>query len=184
MKKGLWFVLGAAAGSFVTWYIMRKRNEEVEPEEEIDYETIKENYSQNKEEEDRFTEEVLFENMRMATSYTDKPPLVNYVQEISKNNYSQNDIYVISPDQFGEIDDYERCTLTYYADGTLADENDDIVDDIEETVVEDFADHFGEYEEDSVYVRNDIRNCDYEILTDLRTYDEVLKLKPKPVEVE
>lgn len=71
------------------------------------------------------------------------------------------------------MDGYERISLTYYADGVLADEDNEPVDDIEE-IVGDGLEHFGEYEEDSVFVRNDAKKCDYEILRDLRTFAEVV----------
>lgn len=80
--------------------------------------------------------------------------------------------YVIQPSDFGEFDDYEKISLTYTADGVLLDDMNEIVDDIEETVGEDSLEHFGEYEDDSVYVRNDAKKCDYEILLDQRNYIE------------
>ena len=46
--------------------------------------------------------------------------------------------YVISPEEFGDFDEYTKLSLTYYSDGVLADENDEIVDDIDETVGADF----------------------------------------------
>lgn len=77
--------------------------------------------------------------------------------------------YVISPDEFGECG-YETVNLTYYSDDVLVDENDELVDDISEIVGEDFTSHFGEYEEDSIYMRNDSKKCDYEILRDYNPY--------------
>lgn len=85
--------------------------------------------------------------------------------------------YVISPDEFGEIDGYATVSLTYYADGILADENGVIVDDVEE-IVGDALEHFGEYEDDSVFCRSDPKRCDYEILQDLRRYADVRKSFP------
>ena len=61
----------------------------------------------------------------------------------------------------------------------LTDDNDEKMEDYEETIGKDSLDHFGEYEDDSVFVRNDKLRCDFEILSDLRTYSEVLKLKPR-----
>ena len=84
--------------------------------------------------------------------------------------------YVISPEEFGEVG-YTQVSLTYYADGILADENGEIVDDIEE-IVGDALEHFGEYEDDSVYCRSDPKKCDYEILQDLRRYADVAKNLP------
>jgi hypothetical protein len=79
--------------------------------------------------------------------------------------------YVISPDEFGCADGYDAISLTYYSgNGVLVDDNEEQVDNVEELVGEDSLKHFGEYEDDSVYVRNDERKCDYEILLDESNY--------------
>lgn len=91
--------------------------------------------------------------------------------------------YVIQPSDFGEFDDYEKISLTYTADGVLLDDMNEIVDDIEETVGEDSLEHFGEYEDDSVYVRNDAKKCDYEILLDQRNYHEIFETQPHRTEM-
>lgn len=87
---------------------------------------------------------------------------------------------VITPDEFGCLDAYEQISLTYYADGTVADDDDRAMskETIEETIGRESLRHFGEYEEDSVFVRNDRLKVDYEILLDARTYGEVLQEKP------
>lgn len=77
---------------------------------------------------------------------------------------------------------YAQINLTYYADGTLADDEDDILEDIEETVGLDFASHFGEYEDDTVFIRNDRLRCEYEIQRDNRTYKEVTGIDPNDTE--
>ena len=84
------------------------------------------------------------------------------------SNGVQTPPYIIAPEQFGEDDDYERVSLTYYANGVLVDEIDEVLndEDVEASVGLESLNHFGEYEEDSVYVRNDSRKCDYEILLD------------------
>ena len=46
---------------------------------------------------------------------------------------------------------------------------------MENTVGEDFEEHFGDYEEDSVFVRNDELGLDYEILRDMRNFSDVVK---------
>lgn len=87
---------------------------------------------------------------------------------------------VISPDEFGDRDGYDEVSLTYYSDGTVTDDNDRAMDEdeIEETIGKDSLTHFGEYEDDSVFVRNDRLKADYEILMDQRTYADVLREKP------
>ena len=71
--------------------------------------------------------------------------------------------YVIKPEEFGN-GDYETVSLTYYSDGVLTDDFDNPIEDIDYYVGEESLDHFGEYEDDSVFVRNDNLETDFEIL--------------------
>jgi hypothetical protein len=99
---------------------------------------------------------------------------VSYNNPTKSDNETENcRPYVICPDEFGEMYDYETITLTLYSDGTLADESDEVVEDIEEIVGCESLNRFGEYEADCVFVRNDEKKCDYEILLDHRKYSEV-----------
>ena len=88
--------------------------------------------------------------------------------------------HVISPDEYGEKAGYDQISLICYADGTVANDEELAMTDeqIENDVGKESLNHFGEYEEDSVFVRNDAQRVDYEILKDMRTYSEVLKEKP------
>ena len=81
--------------------------------------------------------------------------------------------YVISPDDFDEMDDYETETLMYYEDDVLTDDGGNIITDVEKLIGKDSLSHFGEYEDDSVFVRNDKLKTDYEILADGRNYYDV-----------
>ena len=115
----------------------------------------------------------------------DTPGIVSEVTGLIAKEEKVNMVekpYIISPEEFGDFDEYTKLSLTYYSDGVLADENDEIVDDIDETVGADFADHFGEYEDDSVFVRNDRLKCDYEILRDNRSYSDVTGRYPGQME--
>ena len=60
------------------------------------------------------------------------------------------------------------------------DENGVIIDEPED-IVGDALNHFGEYEEDSVFVRSDPKRCDYEILRDLRSYAEFRSTLPPKI---
>ena len=165
------FALGAAAGSAVTWHFLKTKYEQIAQEE---IESVKEVFyerglrAQMEPVEEAVPEEVKTEYNAIVN---------NYVSNDTEKKGGSDDMYVdepyvISPDEFGDIDLYETLTLTYYSDGVLADENDDPIEDISGIVPEDFDDHFGEYEEcaDSVFVRNDSLKCDYEILKDDATY--------------
>lgn len=128
----------------------------------------------------------------------DKPSIAEYAARLQKEGYvNYSDMqdkkqkqeiavdrpYVIQPSDFGEYEDYEKISLTYTADGVLLDDMNEIVDDIEETVGEDSLEHFGEYEDDSVYVRNDAKKCDYEILLDQRNHQEIFETQPHRTEM-
>jgi hypothetical protein len=96
-----------------------------------------------------------------------------YMQIVEDSGYSEDAYenverpYVIKPEEFGENDDYNQVSLTYYiGNGVVTDENDEPLENVEDTIGSDYVQHFGEYEEDSVYVRNDRRRTDYEILLD------------------
>ena len=73
--------------------------------------------------------------------------------------------YIITPeDFFDEQDGREKISLTYYLkDRILTDDNDCMLEDIASAVGSVWEEHFGEYVANVVYVRNDVRQCDYEI---------------------
>lgn len=82
--------------------------------------------------------------------------------------------YVISPDEFGEEPGYDAENWTLYDDGILTDDNDQIIGEDEIGIfIGDALDHFGDYENDSVHVRNEEHKCDIEILKHSETYDAV-----------
>ena len=81
--------------------------------------------------------------------------------------------YIIPPEEFDQNPDYEKITLTMYSDGVLTDEYDEVIEDVDDTVGKDSLNHFGEYEDDCVYVRDERTDRDYEILRDNRPYSEV-----------
>lgn len=85
--------------------------------------------------------------------------------------------YVINPEEFGG-DDYEPVSLTYYADGVLVDEDDEPVESIDEVVGRESLKRFGEFEADTVFVRNERLKCDYEVLRDNRKYSDIIEDDP------
>lgn len=102
-----------------------------------------------------------------APKQTQKPETIKeYVNKIHENGYSEKkeSRYVIPPEQFGEVG-YEEISLYYHSDGVLTEaETGTKVEDIDDLVGLDALNHFGEYELNSVYVRDDNEKRDYEIL--------------------
>lgn len=91
-----------------------------------------------------------------------------------------NGPYVITPEDFASSPPgYNCCPLDYYKDGVLAD-GWGIQMDVEETIGEEALDHFGEYVDDVVYVRNERLELDYEVTRDPRTYKEAERAYSDP----
>lgn len=191
------FVMGAAVGSAVTWQYAKKKYEQI-AQEEID--SVKEVFSKRDPEAEIKINASGSQPAKAekAEKVAEKPDILEYAARLEKEgyvNYSnggnkteerdamEDKPYVISPDEFGEFEEYEKISLTYYADQILADEIDELIEDVDDVVGMESLTHFGEYEDDSVFVRNDRLKCDYEILMDQRTYSEVLKTKPHRTEV-
>lgn len=90
----------------------------------------------------------------------------------------QEPFYIIKPDEFGTIDDYELVNLTWYADGILADEFDNIIgeEEIEERIGSEALIEIGKYLPKFIHVRNDDLEIDYEIGEDPRNYCDIYNI--------
>lgn len=163
------FMAGAVIASAVTWKIAKDKYEQIAQEEINSY---KEHHRKKN------------ENTGLAPKVvvTKTEPEV-YAQKIAESGYggafenhekgepsTMNVPYTISYEEFGEKD-YETIGMTYYADKVLVEDiTDEVVEDIDETIGYDSLLHFGEYEEDMLYVRNDDLRTDYEISLSSRSY--------------
>lgn len=192
-NKVLWFAAGAVIGAAVTGNYFKTKYERISQEE---IESVKQAFSapQQSEPTEGDTE---CEVESLDESDPTPEEVFNYNAIISAQGYGESAIpvdserkevkgvsrpYVISPVEFDTLDDYEVFSLIYYADGVLADEVGNVIEDIESMVGRDSLNHFGEYEDDSVHVRNDAQQCDFEILRDLDKYSDVYHAGPRPDE--
>lgn len=190
------FVLGAAVGSVVTWQYTRKKYEQI-AQEEID--SVKEIFSKRESAADVEITDPEPHTAKIGKP-EEKPDITEYAARLERDGYTNYSNvgaeqkkeeqetmeikpYVISPEEFGEFEDYERISLSYYADQVLADEDDEKVDDVDNVVGLESLTHFGEFEDDSVFVRNDRLKCDYEILLVQKNYSDVIKQRPHQMEV-
>ena len=184
LAKTLIFIAGAAIGSAITWKLTKTKYERI-AQEEID--SVKEVFSK------RHVEDTQDEKISTGSGSVVPEDMTvgEYLKIISDQDYANNNErkeeldsmgfkkpYVIKPEEYGEADGYDMVSLNYYADGVLTDDWDVPIENIEYMVGEDFADHFGEYEEDSVFVRNDSLKAEFEILADVRNYSDIKKDPP------
>ncbi len=176
-KNLLMLVAGVVIGSCATWKYAEEKFRKIADEEIAD---VKRVYSSKKktdgkketpEETDTYipTEEEQHDNKEII----EKMNYSTFSKKEKKETKEVEKPYVITPDEFGECD-YSTVSLTYFADDVLVYESDDeVIENRDEIVGNDATNHFGEYEDDSVFVRNDAKKCDYEILYDQRNYHDI-----------
>lgn len=147
------FAVGAAVGSVVTWKIMKTRYEQLQ-DEYFEYEETPD----SEEEYDNIIKDEGYETIEN--------------EEREEEDDMEDKPYVITPEEFGE-GEYETESLIYYDDDVLTYENGKIIDNVDEIVGIGSLYTFGQYEDDSVFVRNDKLKRDFEILADERNYYDI-----------
>lgn len=199
----LMFAAGAAIGSLVTWRVVKARYDNI-IQAEID--SVKEAFAGNEQDEPQEKTEDTEDEESDADQYNDVTRIdwseyedldededeedldeystlaSNYTSEKGGAEGMAKTPYVISPYDFGELDDYSQFELTYYADGVLEDEDEEIVTDVNGLIGPKALYTFGEYEDDAVFVRNERLKIDIQILKDPRTYAEAKSISPSQVD--
>ena len=191
MKGLLIFAAGLAVGAVAGAVIVKNKvlaDAKAEIEEVRDYyrsqrgEVNREEVEEVKEK----VEETIDRVQDMIKEHDNKKEHINYNKLVQNYNPSKNvveydDPFIIDPSEFGENDDYDTMTLTYFADGVLVDDVDDIVDEPDIVVGLENLKVFEEYGASSVYVRNDIYKTDYEIIRDDWNYSDLKEPVEPPV---
>lgn len=190
------FTAGAAVGSLVTWKVVKTKYERI-LQEEID--SFKETYAlcmRGQSDKDKKCDDI-DETMDDDEDYEyEESEIINYHTLAKMYNKSGDETendgegegdeevpyingpVVIMPEDFGNGNyDHDCYCLTYYSDGVLSNDWYEELN-IEETIGEDALEHFGDYAEDIVHVRNERMNADYEVVRDYRTYAEMIANDP------
>ena len=184
-NKIVWFVAGALVGTVSSYFVTKARLQkkfealnDAQFKEQEAYILKKYGIKQTKAEKkpveeapQEKEEEVPVEKSKSSfdgyfvTDAFKNREMVNYsnATEDPTEYFVDESVRVISPRELNDSD-YETITLKYYDDDILTDDRDEIIDDPVGIVGDDFKKHFGEYEDDCVYVRNDNLDVDYEIL--------------------
>jgi hypothetical protein len=192
IASALIFGAGAAVGSIVTWQLLKTAYEKIARESIAEvkayYEEKHADLEREVEQEPvRYRRATPEEIARREKEEEQYEQLVSDYADISTDEGEPkfyDGPFVISPSEYGDSEEFDTCGLTYYADGVLVDDDtQEIITDADD-IVGDFATHFGEYEPDSVHVRNPRMRMDYEILFDLKPYSELFSNNPHRKEVE
>lgn len=181
MNKFGFFIAGAVgliAGAVGGYLVTRKKYENIIDEEIAE---VKEEYKARKEEMARDTEESKEEMTRdmeeakeaEKTVVEPKPDISKVAKKIMKKEVPTTKAYIITPDSFGEEEEYAKICMTYYeGDDVLANEEGEPIDDPEELFGFNPVPNLGEYEADSVHLQDDTIKCYYEILRDVGYYTD------------
>ena len=181
MKQILYFSLGAASGALIAWYLTKRKYEAIIDEEIAE---VKEAYKEDTEVCDNTQGKKTYRAMVRNLDYISdegkiKPVPMN--EDLLDENGVIDEVereksripYVIGPDAyFNELSNvFDKETTTYYAgNDTLVTESEEVLM-IPDTIGRESLDHFGEYEEGTLFVRNERLGMDFEVVYSEGSYE-------------
>lgn len=170
------FCGGVFIGGFLTWDFFKTKYEKIADEEIA---SVKETFEHREPRPDK--------NYKVEEALKGDDAYVNIIDSSGYRNYSNTAIetdkkggtadmelkqpYVITPEQYEDNVDYTKVSLTWYNDEVLEDDWGNVLDP-DDVIGSDALKTFGQYEKDSVFVRDDDEQIDYEVLLDTRSYKE------------
>lgn len=180
LKGSLIFLLGAAAGSVVTYFLTsdkkedRKNDISFKDADRMSEEDLKEYYLEGLRDlgfgiEERFVDEGSGEKVNPVEGdeYWETEDVEDEEDDSDISPVEANPVpYEISTKEFGVRDDYSSETLSWYKDDiTMTDDDDEVIEDWKSHVgIERVDDILKDSDADAIYVRNEVEMCDYEIL--------------------
>lgn len=181
------FCGGVFIGGFLTWDFFKTKYEKIADEEIA---SVKETFEHKEPRPDKNYK--VEETLKGNDEYINVSPgvaerIIKIIDSNGYRNYSNTAIetdkkggtadmelkqpYVITPEQYEDNVDYTKVSLTWYNDEVLEDDWGNVLDP-DDVIGSDALKTFGQYEKDSVFVRDDDEQIDYEVLLDTRSYKE------------
>lgn len=176
------FCGGVFIGGFLTWDFFKTKYEKIANEEIA---SVKETFEHREHKSEKDYE--IEEDLKAKAAY------INIIDTTGYKNYSNVPIetdkkggtadmelkqpYVITPEQYEDNVDYTKVSLTWYNDEVLEDDWGNVLDP-DDVIGSEALKTFGQYEKDSVFVRDDDEQIDYEVLLDTRSYKETYRHDP------
>ena len=171
--KGLFiFAAGVVVGAVAGAYLVKDK---IMADAKQEIEEVREYYKSKKESKKEETvEEQPVEEVKEEKEYktiVENSGYVNYnkPEQIIQHSVLEDVPYAIDPEEFGDKEEegWDTTTLTYFADGVLVDDVDEIVEQPDVVVGLDNLRIFEEFPDATcVYVRNETWRTDFEILRD------------------
>lgn len=169
------FISGCCVGALCTWRYAKNKYKQIADDEiqeirdfydeKIEHEQEDAKQAEIKDEGDDEEDDI------SLNKYSTRPSDLETSKEDDMK--SKKKPYVIPPEEFGELDDYDQISLTYYEDNYLTNDRKELVTDVEGIIGWDNINRIGEYEDDAIHVRNDELKIDYEILQVAYNYSDV-----------
>lgn len=202
-KNALYFVTGAAVGALGAWYFAKKKYEKIAQDE---IQSVTDAFSERLDKlarnsmDDPSIRPTPEELEREATKPGDRN-IIDYAAVLSKQGYTDYTKFskdeeeppktedseisddtadgpvIICPDDYGEIPGYKQLSWIYFADHVLTDDDYSLITNYEKWIGDGALQHFGEYEDDAIHVRNDKLKCYIEVVIDSRLYASVVAEK-------
>lgn len=194
-KNIIFLVIGLGIGGAIGWVGCKKRYEEV-VNEEID--SMKEHFEKKYIQFVNEIEEETKKEKEQEQVKEEKPEEPDYQGIIKKLNYNQfstkstkpvvedkepemtletSKPRLITQDEFIDNNGYEKVVLSYFEDDEiLMDATDNVLENGIMIIGEENLQEFGiiEEEEDTIYVRNDLMGCDYEVVMENGSYADYI----------
>lgn len=189
MKKGFIFLGGLITGAVMTYFAMKNKCEEYiqneikEVKDELHNMHNDDVIDVDKTEEVNDTEEVKdTENVENHQEYNElineyAPENEVEINEIKREN-DPRFAHIVTPEDFGSIEGYDYDSLYWHPNNVVTNNTDTEIIDSDELYNlvgmswSEIKSHFGEYEDDTVFVRNNDLKCDYEILRTIEDFEE------------
>lgn len=154
-------IAGAGIGLGVGVYISKKKYKKITDEE---IKSVKESFAK--------MVSTHKENVELSNKDKEKPDILSYKDKVSEYvTEDRKTCYVIPYSEFDENEDYEKIGLVYYrGDGILADDQNELVDDID--ILDSEFEGVFTAGLTSVFVRDEKKMCDYEIALDEGNYSD------------
>lgn len=168
INKIITFLAGVTIGSIVAGSIVKHRYEALLYEEQDEPEEIEE------------TGDDCGHKDAVEPSYQNYRKILHeqgYKKVVDEGGDEAMEPRVITGAEYDDLDEYEAVTLTFYDDGVLTDDKNNVITDREHTVGDDFQNHFNEdeYDPDTVYVANDEKKIKYEICMDYSNFADLYR---------
>ena len=175
MKGFFIFAAGVVAGAVAGAYLVKDK---VMADAKQEIEEVREYYKSKKESKKEETveeqpveeakevkEEKEYEEIVVNSGYVN----YNKPEQVAQHSVLEDEPYSIDPEEFGDKEEegWDTMVLTYFADGVLIDDADEIVEQPDVVVGLDNLKIFEEFPDATcVYVRNETWRTDFEILRD------------------